>query len=288
MTVVRPSPELAPVDWAAPHEDPVSQIERQIVRGSHFTQAALDQLVGRLATAEAYVIELVAVLRSRGLLGEEDLSGGEEEDQGTRALEPTGATDCHIPAQGHPVPAPGEPEARALNGSAPEQLGNGQEAGQSADAGVSWPGIAFRVDPAGQQETVVEVDCEARMPICHAVCCKLNFALTPPEVESGTVKWDLGFPYLIRHEANGYCTHCDMGNGRCAVYDGRPGVCRRYSCANDPRIWSDFEAMELNEDWIREHLGNQSRIFVRTSLPVMDAGTLAEASRSGPVEFETA
>ncbi|MGH9023439.1 MAG: YkgJ family cysteine cluster protein [Acidimicrobiia bacterium] len=274
MTALRPSPELelAPVDWAAPHEDPVSQIERQIVRGSHFTQAALDQLMGRLAAAEEYIGDLVELLRARGVLGEGDLSGDEQ--------------DQVAGAEGAGAEAVAEATGASPNGSASEPGRHAPEIGDSETPAVSWPGIAFRVEPENHQEVVVEVDCEKRMPICHAVCCKLNFALTPPEVEEGGVKWDLGFPYLIRHEENGYCTHCDTGSGRCGVYADRPGVCRRYSCANDQRIWSDFEAMELNEDWIRSHLGNQSRIFVRTSLPVMDAGALDPSS--GPVQFETA
>ena len=35
----------------------------------------------------------------------------------------------------------------------------------------------------------------------------------------------------------------------------RPTVCREYSCANDPRIWTDFDAMVLNDEWIAQHTG---------------------------------
>ena len=48
-------------------------------------------------------------------------------------------------------------------------------------------------------------------------------------------------------------------------------MCRRYSCAGDTRIWKDFEAMELNEEWIREHLADRNRILLRTNLPIMEA-----------------
>ena len=47
-------------------------------------------------------------------------------------------------------------------------------------------------------------------------------------------------------------------------------MCRRYSCAGDTRIWKDFEAMELNEEWIREHLADRNRILLRTNLPIME------------------
>jgi Fe-S-cluster containining protein len=223
---------LPAVDWAAPHEDPLTQLERQVVRGSHFTQAAMDELVARLSNAEAAIAELAGMLKAVGILAEEDV--GTKDD---------GAGPTVIPEDSEE---------------------------SSTQATVRWPGIAFRVDPEGPERQVSEVNCAERMPVCHAVCCKLNFALTPPEVEAGTVKWDLGFPYLIRHEANGYCTHNDMATGRCRIYADRPEVCRRYSCANDPRIWTDFDNMVLNEAWIRENLTNQNRILVRTSLPIME------------------
>jgi Fe-S-cluster containining protein len=96
----------------------------------------------------------------------------------------------------------------------------------------------------------VEVDCRSRLHICHAVCCKLDFALSIPEVESGKVKWDLGRPYFIRHDNHGRCVHLDSESGGCRIYEDRPSVCRGYSCAPDRRIWNDFEKMELNQDWI--------------------------------------
>jgi Fe-S-cluster containining protein len=122
------------------------------------------------------------------------------------------------------------------------------------------PGIALRVDgdeePARDQ--FIPVNCAERIHICQAVCCRLNFALSVHEVEQRVVKWDLGRPYYIRQESNGYCTHNDPKQKGCQVYKNRPSICRMYSCANDERIWKDFEKMELNEEWIRENL-NESR-----------------------------
>ena len=43
-----PAPSLPHVDWARPHDDAVTQLERQLVRGSHFGQAAMDKLQARL------------------------------------------------------------------------------------------------------------------------------------------------------------------------------------------------------------------------------------------------
>lgn len=116
------------------------------------------------------------------------------------------------------------------------------------------PGLALRVDPPAADPVPVEVDCAARMHVCHAICCKLSFALSAGEIEAGVVRWDLGRPYTIRHETDGYCTHCDRESGACTVYEDRPAVCSGYSCAGDTRIWSDFDGMVLNQAWIDEHM----------------------------------
>ena len=117
------------------------------------------------------------------------------------------------------------------------------------------PGTLIRLeDNAESAPQTVKVDCSARLSICHAVCCKLNFALTIPEIESGEIKWDLGRPYQIRHEQDGYCSHLHRDSGACKIYASRPGVCRHYSCANDERIWKDFDKMELNTEWLSANL----------------------------------
>lgn len=248
-----PSPALPHVDWARPHDDALTQLERQLVRGSHFTQAAMDKLQARLTRTEAAVAGLHELLLAAGLIAEEE-------------TEPT-----------EPADSPGEDDASSLADPSLAPEDEDESAAAAADdsdmgplVSAHWPGIAFGTEPTETEEPA-PVDCEARMHICHAVCCKLNFALTPAEIEGGTTKWDLGFPYMIRHESNGYCTHNDTATGRCGIYADRPGVCRRYNCTNDTRIWKDFENMELNEEWIRENLQNRSRILVRPTLPVMES-----------------
>ena len=144
-----------------------------------------------------------------------------------------------------------------------------EEDGATEPPGVPWPTIALRVDQA-EGKPSVEVNCAERMHVCHAVCCKLHFALTAGEVDAGKVRFDLGFPYMIRHDSDGYCTHNDRSTGFCGVYADRPGVCRHYSCANDERIWKDFENMELNHDWLDANLGDAPRIRLRLDLPLMD------------------
>ena len=127
---------------------------------------------------------------------------------------------------------------------------------ETAAAGnLATVGVAIRIDGDEADEPPAIVDCAARLPICQAACCRMRFALSAPEIESGPVKWDLGRPYFNRRGPDGYCHQCDSGTHACGVYDERPGVCRRYSCAGDERIWKDFDAMELNHEWIAANLG---------------------------------
>jgi Fe-S-cluster containining protein len=137
-----------------------------------------------------------------------------------------------------------EPAARAIG----EEL-----AGRSEDLEHA---VILRNDSEEQAaKPEVSVDCAARMPVCHAVCCKLTVQLSADEVEGGQVKWDLGRPYVLRREADGRCTHQDRSTGFCGVYDERPKPCRQYSCANDRRIWRDFDGWVLNTEWLDAHLG---------------------------------
>jgi len=133
------------------------------------------------------------------------------------------------------------------------------------------PAVALRVDAEVPAAAFVPVNCAERMHVCHAICCRLHFALSAAEVESGTVKWDLGRPYQVRHDATGTCVHNDPETHDCSVYADRPGVCRGYSCASDERIWSDFENMQLNTPWIEENLhATGPRLAHATMVPLPD------------------
>lgn len=86
-----------------------------------------------------------------------------------------------------------------------------------------------------------EIDCENRVHLCKAACCKLPLALTEEDVREGLVEWELAQPYMIAHEADGYCVHMDRRTHGCGIYEQRPIPCRGYDCQEDKRIWLDFD-----------------------------------------------
>lgn len=121
-------------------------------------------------------------------------------------------------------------------------------------------GVAIRKDvPKAKPQP--KVNCKERMHVCNAVCCKLYFALSLDDLEKRKVKWDLGRPYFIRQEEDGYCTHINRESKQCCVYNDRPNPCSIYSCIGDKRIWKDFEKMELNHEWIEAKLGERNMTF---------------------------
>ena len=135
-------------------------------------------------------------------------------------------------------------------------------------------GAALRVDGEHVDATV---DCEARLPICQAACCRLRFALSAEDIETGAVKWDLAKPYFNRLGDDGYCHQWDGG---CGCYEQRPTVCRSYSCEHDPRIWTDFAAMELNHEWIAAHTGRDQlgpvELFMDSAREIEPPGEISQ------------
>jgi hypothetical protein len=87
-----------------------------------------------------------------------------------------------------------------------------------------------------------DIDCAARLPLCLGRCCAYAVELSVQDLEEGGVRWDIDDPYMLRHEADGYCTHLDRGTGGCTIYADRPAPCRMYDCRKDPNVWIDFDA----------------------------------------------
>ena len=90
-------------------------------------------------------------------------------------------------------------------------------------------------------EQAVEIDCENRIHLCKAACCRLPFALSKQDIHEGVVHWDLGQPYLIEQGEDGYCNHMARDTCHCTIYSHRPVPCRAFDCRKDTRIWLDFD-----------------------------------------------
>lgn len=232
----------------------LDELDRQIQRGSLFTQAVLQRTSQRVSETEVVLAKVIDSLVERGVLDPAELGLTAADDgvaNGGAASHPAG-----------PDPADTGPAAAGPTDTGPAL---------TESTKIKWPAVALRVDPIDTETSDTElVDCGARMPVCHAVCCKLKFPLSPEEVERGAIKWDIGHPYLIRHDSDGCCTHNDRSTHGCTKYDERPMICRTYSCAADTRIWSDFDNMVLNQEWIAEHLSGADGMYFETVAASMD------------------
>ena len=231
---------------SSPGMEPVAELEQQLRQSSFFTQASLEQQ-GQLASRlDAFLTGLIDVLIEDGVVNVERLTEVVASNREQQARD----------------------KAAAMEG------GNGLG---------SWPNVVVRDEkPDEADEPDTPVDCAARMHICKAVCCSLRFPLSPSEIETGAVKWDLGHPYLIRHSDQGYCVHNDRETGACGVYEQRPHVCRTYSCAKDERIWSDFDNMVLNEEYLASRTPERFHFKPAdaTALPIVQIGSRAGAEAS--------
>lgn len=76
---------------------------------------------------------------------------------------------------------------------------------------------------------------------CQTACCTLQFELSPEDIAEG-FEWEPNLPYMIRHEADGYCYLLDRKTHQCTVWEKRPKTCRIFDCrkkANFRRLWED-------------------------------------------------
>lgn len=216
----------------------IEELDRQVERGSLFTQATLERAFRRIGNAEGLLSRLVDQLLAQGVVSADDLGVTMEDPPDDDPPEETSAT-------------------------------------------IVWPSVTLRLD--GEDSSAAPerfVDCAARLPVCGAVCCRLKFPLSPEEVDAGTVKWDIGHPYIIRQSTDGFCSHHNPSSGGCAVYEDRPGVCRRYTCAGDTRIWADFDNMVLNHAWIEANL-NAADLHVARVVPSMEVPVTMGPTRNG-------
>jgi Fe-S-cluster containining protein len=132
-----------------------------------------------------------------------------------------------------------------------------------------WKEVRFVVQPdhidgkAG--DPLPEINCEENLPLCKAACCSMDFLLTLENLKENRLLWDLGRPYAIRRFSDGYCGHWLRDGMHCSIYEGRPMVCRRYTCVKDERIWTDYEKRIPNTKFIDTLLQRKVEIILRES-----------------------
>jgi Fe-S-cluster containining protein len=107
------------------------------------------------------------------------------------------------------------------------------------------------------------VDCQSRLDICKAICCEFPFALSRQDVEEGIIHWNFSKPYLIAHDADGYCVHLDRKTCLCAVHEHRPVPCRGFDCKENEkwRVWLDYEKGVINSELIEQINQSNGKLY---------------------------
>jgi hypothetical protein len=108
------------------------------------------------------------------------------------------------------------------------------------------PGAGVKVYQLKNKDHV-KIDCESRLSICKAACCRIfSVYLTHNEVESERYEWNPREPYALAKNRYG-CVYLQAGGCMCRRYaDSRPVICVNFSCVKDHRIWLDYEKKILN------------------------------------------
>lgn len=112
-------------------------------------------------------------------------------------------------------------------------------------------------------EHEANIDCESRLHICKAMCCKFPFALSRQDVEEGIVRWDFGKPYLIARGDDGYCIHLNRETYQCEVYENRPVPCRGFNCEDNEKwkVWLDYDKKTINPELIEKINRNGKELY---------------------------
>lgn len=108
---------------------------------------------------------------------------------------------------------------------------------------IETPQIAIDGTTTKREVENSEVDCGARMHLCHGRCCSFNLALSKEDLREGKLEWQIDKPYYLAKDRAGYCVYQQKDTGFCGTYENRPATCRRYDCRDDARVWIDYEKM---------------------------------------------
>lgn len=108
------------------------------------------------------------------------------------------------------------------------------------------------------------VDCQSRLGVCKATCCKLPFALSRQDVEERIVRWEFGRPYLIAHGTDGYCVHINRETYQCTVHEHSPVPCRGFDCRDNKKwkVWQDFDKKILDPEFHKQVSESNEKAYV--------------------------
>ncbi len=118
------------------------------------------------------------------------------------------------------------------------------------EAGIGVRVQRTEVDKYSLQEEAA-IDCDQRLHICRAACCRLAYPLSVQDINEG-IRWSLGKPFMNARASDGYCVHLQRDTMKCSTYEHRPSICRQYDCRNDRRVWLDFDKMIINPNPFEE------------------------------------
>lgn len=129
-----------------------------------------------------------------------------------------------------------------------------------------------------------DIDCAARMHLCHGACCKLEVLLSRQDLTEAIVESNPLAPHYMERNEDASCKYmCE--DDRCRVYPARPAMCRLYSCITDRRVWIDFEKRIINPDVAKEGWPHRflTKTFLRmkTEIYVQSATTTTQEESDG-------
>jgi Fe-S-cluster containining protein len=103
------------------------------------------------------------------------------------------------------------------------------------------PPLTLNGVPDKYSVELAQIDCDARMHLCHGRCCSYKIPLSEQDLIEGKVAWRIHEPYYLAQRDAGGCVYQSEETGACGNYQYRPAPCRTYDCTHDPRVWIDFE-----------------------------------------------
>lgn len=83
-----------------------------------------------------------------------------------------------------------------------------------------------------------DCDCLDALPYCKAQCCAL-VGTTVDFEELQQFRYPVEFDsrvngFILRRDADGYCTCLDRRSRRCGIYEARPNTCQNFHCTRGP------------------------------------------------------